>query len=240
MILITILAASAVRNGVEVIVRCSQVLIPIIFLSIIFTGILLLKDINIENFLPVFETPLKKMFWTVYRVALINFSTTYLLMITPFVNKQEEVKKSIIKASIIAGILFVFISARNLGVLGNSQGIYTYPSFQAVGLINYGQIFTRLEILVALNFFISGFLQYSLFFYGLVLGGAQLLNLRTYLPLVLPIGVLIVFQIHSHNIVENIEYQNVYPIIAIIYHIIIPLITLITAIIRKLSGEKRL
>lgn len=238
MISITLVAASGVRNGIEVIARCAQFIIPIVFISTIITGILLAKDFNLENFQPVLEASAPKMAWIVYRTAIFSFSPLHFLMIIPFTNKQGEVKKSVIKATFISASLLIFVAVRNIGVLGITGSIYTYPSFQAVRLINYGEILTRLEILIALNFMGSGFLQYALTFYITTLAGAQLLNLRTYLPLVLPIGVLLTFQLHYYNIVETMEYQNVYPFIATIFHVIIPVMTLIIATIRKLPrGE---
>lgn len=237
-ILITLVAASAVRNGIEVIARCSQVLLSIVLISIIATCILLFKNYNFNNLQPVLSTPPGKMFFITQRVALFPFVPALFMMVIPSVNKQGELKKSVIKGIVIAGFFLTLIAIRNIAVLGNTAGIYTYPSFQAVRIIDYGQVLTRLEVLVALNFLASGFVEISLFFYGTVLGGAQLFNLRTYLPLVLPIGVLITFQLNYYNIAETLEYQEVYPLIALIFKVVIPSITLIVAVIRKLSGDR--
>lgn len=237
-IVITLVSASAVRNGIEVIARCSQVIIPLIYFTFILIGILLLKDINTENYFPLFETPIKKMAWAVHRTAVFPFAPGLFLMIIPFVNKQGEVKKSIITGSVISALLLIFITLINIGVLGGTASIYTYPTFHTVRLINYGEIINRLEILVALTFLVSGFFHYTLTFYGLTLGSAQLLGLKTYLPLVLPIGVLLTFQLHYYNIIESIEYQNMYPIIATMFKVIIPLMTVVVAIVRKLPGKE--
>ncbi len=238
-VLITLISASAVRNGVEAIARCSQVLLPFVFISIMLTFILLFREYNFNNFKPVFETPLKKMVLVSQRVAFFPFASVFFMMILPSVNKQGEIKKSFIKALIVSAFLLILVAVRNIGVLGGTGQLYTYPSFQAVRLIDYGQILTRLEVLVALNFLASGFLQFSLIYYGTVLGTAQLFNLRSYLPLVLPVGILITFQLHYYNIAETIEYQGAYPFLAMIFELVIPLLTLMTTVIRKLpEGEK--
>jgi len=94
-----------------------------------------------------------------------------------------------------------------------------------------------MEIINALNYFLGGFLEFVLFYYAAVLGSAKVFNLRTYLPLVLPVGILITFQLHFYNIAESIEYQNVFVVIGTVFKLIIPLLTLLIAVIRKLPRE---
>lgn len=76
--------------------------------------------------------------------------------------------------------------------MGVTAGIQTYPSFEAVRLIDIAHILTRLEILIAINLLTMGFLRISVFFYGTVLGIAQLLDLRSYRLLVFPVGILMI------------------------------------------------
>jgi len=54
----------------------------------------------------------------------------------------------------------------------------------AVQVIDIGDILTRVEVFVAINFITMGFIKVSVLFYGTVLGLAQVFNLSSYRPII--------------------------------------------------------
>lgn len=242
LIALTLICSSAVRNGIEVITRCCFILIPVASFYVLFTFILLLKDFEIAHFLPVFELPLKDFFTVSHFIASIPFGEAVaLLMVIPFVNNQKKVRKSIVMALIITGIILLINASQNIAVLGVTKAIYYYPSYQATRLIHIADILTGLEFLIAINFLLLGFLKISVFYYGTVLGISQLFRLRTYQPLTLPIGaIIILFSIVSfeNSIESNYFYKNFYPYYALILQFSIPLLSLIVAMVRGLPKKE--
>lgn len=240
-VLTALICATAVRNGLEVITRCGLILVVTMSLAVLTTTILLFKDMKLTNFLPVFDIPLKDFIKASHSAATFPFGETVaFLMVICFLENVKFAKSSAIKALIITGLLLVMASVRSIGVLGVTAPIHTYPSFQAVRLINIGNILTRLEIIVVGNLLAMGFLKISVLYYGTVLGTAQLLKPRSYLPLVLPIGAMLVsFSIlQFDSVIENIFFTfEIYPYYVIPFQIGLPLLSLIIAIVRGLPKD---
>jgi spore germination protein KB len=241
LILIALVCAVAVRGGLEVIARCSQVLVPILILVLILTLLMLLQVFDLGNFQPILEGPLKKFLWAAHGAATFPFGETVaFLMVIPFLNKAKAIPSSVSIALLISGVTLSFSAFRNIGVLGNLNNIFLYPSFQAARLIKIGEVLSRMEIFVVTNFLTMGFLKIAVLIYGTALGSAQLFGLKTYRPLVIPVSIIMIILalVDFSNVIENVEFATVgYPIYALPFEVGIPLVTLLIALIRKLPRE---
>ena len=240
-ILITLVCANAVKNGVEVMARCGQVLVPIITGFFIITVIFLMKDINLKNLQPILEVPLKDLLMAAHGAASFPFAETVVfIMLIPYLKKNQGALLIVVKGLLLGGTLLVLVAIRNSSVLGTLAGIYNYQNFQTDRLINVGHLLTRLEILTVIAMVTMGFIKIAVLLFGTVLGSAQLLGLRSYRPLVVPIAILmmILSLINFKSVTENIAFaQQLYPIFAMPFEIGIPLLTLLVAVIRKLPPE---
>lgn len=241
-IMIIFICIYAVKHGLEVIGRCSLVLVPLIILLFIGMTLLLYPRFEFKNFLPIFEIPFKKIMWAGHSAATFPFGETIVFtMIIPFVSDEKKVLKTSIFAMVFAG-LFLFLSGiRAIGVLGNLAVLYVYPAYQVGRLINIADILSRLEIFIAVNFFTMGFIKIAVLLYGTVLGTAQVFKMKDYQRLVIPIAILMLIAaiINFPNVPANIEFSNnIYPIYAIPFQIGIPALALIVAVIRGLPGRK--
>jgi len=240
--LLVLISASAVRNGIEVIARCSQILLPFTVVVVILTLLLSLPDMKFTNFLPILDLPLTDLLRISHYTATFAFgeSVAFLMTLAFIGTNLKTAKKArfyLMLGLIGGGIILLITTIRNTGLLGSTRAITNYTSFQAVRLINIGEIFTRLEILVVINFLTMGFLAVSLLFYSTALGMAQIFKLRTYLPLVLPLGALLTCI--SIILFENIlEYQRfseaITPYFALPFQVGIPLLSLLICKIKGL------
>lgn len=241
-LLTALICASAARNGVEVIARCSQVLVFPVILIFLVDVLLLLREFDARNLQPVLEAPLGKLLWAAHGAATFPFAETVaFLMVIPFMNDSREAPRSAAKGLVIAGLTLAMIALRNSGVLGITADKAVYPSFTATRLINIAHFLTRVEIIVSIVLMSMGFLKISVLFYGVVLGAAQVLNLRSYRPLVWPVCILmtILSLINFRNVTENIEFVEIsWPLYALPFEFGIPLLTLLVACIRKLPREE--
>ncbi len=236
-IVITILCAYAVKRGLEVFTRCSFLLVSLFVLEVIFTLIVLLYKLDFTNFLPIMEISTANLIKSANVTATIPFGELFVfLMIFPFVKNNKKIIKPIYYALFSGGLMLLIIVVRNVAVLGSTAALYTYPSYQTARLINIKDILTRIEVLMALTILIVMFLKISVIYYALVMAIAELFNLRTYLPIVLPIVfiILALSLINFEFFIQQIRFGiNTAPLIALPVQFVLPLLTLIIAKIRK-------
>jgi spore germination protein KB len=232
---------SAASKGIEVIARCSQVLVPITLFVLIANTLLLIGKVRFTNFFPLLEVPVKTLLLAGHRVGSFPFGETVaFLMVIISVNKSKQVLSSVRKAMMFSGCILVIVFVRNIGVLGDTIDVYIYSSYQTLKIIDIYNILTRMEAFSAISSLTMGFLKISVLLYGVSLGTAQILNLKSYKPVVVPVGLLMALLAHFHfsNIPEMLMFEReIYPFYSIPFQIGIPLLTLIVATIRGLPKQ---
>lgn len=242
MLLMMLVCASAVSRGVEVIARCSLILVPITIIVLVFDSLLLIPHIDLHNLMPIMDVPIKQLLLASHGAASFPFAETVaFLMILAFLNHPEEGPDMIARGLVIPGLLIVFVVARNDAVLGPMADYFNYTSYHAIQMIEMADVLTRLEVLVAINLMTMGFIKICVLFYGTALGLGQVFNLNSYRPLVLPVGVLMVILAVTNveNVTEMFEFNRIYySIYAVPFQVGIPLITLAVAKMRKLPGTE--
>src|SRR5665647_327137 len=245
LILFVAVCASTVGRGIEVLARCSVVLVALTLLVIINDMVLAIPTMDIKNLLPILDIPVGKLLWAAHGAATFPFAETVAFtMIFAFVNDHKGRYAPVATAILIGGLGLTLLIVRNSLVLGPMESGYIYPSYMAVQMIDIGDILSRLEVVVAVFFIFTGFIKVSVLLYGTVLGLSQVLNLRSYRPLIIPVGILMIV-LALTNVGSSVELfsfvEKEYPIYAMPWELGIPLITLIVAKLRKLSqtgGDK--
>lgn len=241
-VMFALVCAWVVRYGIEVLARTSVLFVMIAIIEILITYVLLLKDMKITNFLPFFELPLKSFIQgTNIMVAIPYLEIMVFLMVTPYVNKAKEVKKSVILGLLIGAACLLLVTVRNTAVLGITSTIMTSPSIEAVRLIDIGDIITRLEMLVMITLLVTLYMKISVLYYATALAIAQLFKLRSYKPLVFPIGCMIIsFAMLAYDsMMENADVgAKIAPVYTLAFEFL-PLLSLAIAIIRKLPQKQK-
>ncbi|NLB53534.1 MAG: endospore germination permease [Syntrophomonadaceae bacterium] len=238
LLILMLVCASTVNRGIEVLARCSLILVPFTIGIILIDTMFLIPQIDLNNLMPILDVPIGNLLLAAHSAASFPFAETVaFVMILAFLNKSEKGGPAVSKGLILAGLVLIIASVRNNAVLGPMTAAYNYPSYQTVQAIDIGEILTRVEILVAINFITMGFLKISVLLYGTVLGLSQVLNLKSYRPIILPVGILMVLLALTNvgNTIELFEFShNSYPIYAVPFQIIIPLIALMVVKLRKM------
>lgn len=243
LVLLVLVCASAVRNGIEVIARCSIVLTALIVIQLTFSTALAVKDLELTNFLPVFDLSLQDFIKASHIVAVVPFGETVVfLMVIAFLNDVGQAKRSVALALITASIFLIIAEIRDIGILGALAPFQTYPALEAVRFINVRDIITRIEIIIINAYIAIIFLKVTVLYYATVLGTAQLLQLRSYRPLVLPVGALVVSLSvlvveFSGEVMKFIT--NTYPFYCLPFEVGIPLLSLIITNLKELSTRKK-
>jgi spore germination protein (amino acid permease) len=237
-IVVILLCMYTIRKGIEVIARFVPVLVIISLIFLIFITIFTLKEMHLSNFLPLFQIDLKDFIQGTNVMVSIPFGEIVVfLMIFPYVNNIKQIKKSAFWGLFIGGFYFIIIILGNIAVLGNIGAIDMIPSYQVARLINVGEIITRMEILIAVTFLFNVFLKICIFYYATVLSIAQLFKLREYKSLIIPIGIIsVILSITMYDSpVDEAYAASTYSIHAILFVILIPIISLFIVWIRKLN-----
>ncbi|WP_123052845.1 endospore germination permease [Clostridium sp. JN-1] len=229
----------AVRNGIETIARITPIIAISTICVIIFITIATIKDASLKNFLPFLQINLKDAVQGISFMLSITFGELIsLLMIFPCVGSSKNKIKKYSYIGYVIGTMFLLMGIiRNTAVLGNIASIHRIPSYQIARILRIGEIITRAEVLIAMVLFFDTFVKVCIMYYAAVLGIAQLFKLRSYKPLVLPIGIVGIIQAFFAS-TSNADYSyllsSIYPIYGIIFVVIIPIISLTIILIRKL------
>ena len=238
---IALVSVYATRHGLEVLARCSQVLLPMAGVFFTVTFLLLLKDFRLEFFQPVLGVSAKRLLFSAHSAAVFPFGESVVFLFAlPYLVNPRKPGKPVFYGLLISGFFLVVNAVRNTGALGSMQDIFFFPSFQAVRDINVGRILTRVEIIIAVNFLALGFLKFAVLLYGAALGAAELLGLRDYKVLGYPLAIsmALLSLLNFQGIHESFEFlAKVYPYYALPFQIGIPLLTLVIALARKLPRE---
>ncbi|MDD3364891.1 MAG: endospore germination permease [Syntrophomonas sp.] len=245
LLILMLVCASTVGRGIEVLARLSLILVALIILVAVADTLLLIPHMDFNNLLPILDVPIGKLLWASHGAASFPFAETVaFLMVLAFVDKSEKGPAAVSRGLLIAGFILIMVVTRNAAVLGPIVTITNYPTYLAAQVIDIGDILTRLEVLVAINLITMGFIKISVLLYGTVLGLAQVFNLHSYRPIILPVGILMVILALTNvgNTLEMLDFANKgFPIYAVPFQIGIPLITLVVAKLRKLpqtGGDK--
>ncbi|HEX3046178.1 MAG TPA: endospore germination permease [Bacillota bacterium] len=237
----TLVCAYAVWKGIEVMARIGPVLVAIILLNIISTFLLLVGSMDFSHFFPLFEAPFPKLIQGTHIIATIPFGEMVIfLAITPALKNPKVTKKYLLWGVTLGAISLLIIQIRNTATLGNTEFITTSPSFQASRLIDVERIFSRMDILVGIGQTVAIFLKCIIFYYATLVCLAQLLGLKNYLSLVLPVGGMAVILAatcwHSHAELLT-DVSSAGPIFFTPFIFVIPPLSLLIAKLRNLPKQ---
>lgn len=237
-VVFVILCGYAVKMGIDGIAKVSILTIIFGIFTPVITSLLLIGDMDFSNLMPVLEISGKDYIKTIGIFIVVPFGEIItLLMVTPNVKKKRNLSGYTVKGMAIVTSIFLIIALRNIVVLGSSNSIYAQSAYQTVRIVNIGKFFTRVEVLIALVITSALFIKISVIYYATVKSVSRLFNLTSYKILIIPIGSIaiilgsVVFgSTTSHN-----DWGEFYATaFGIPFSVIIPLLTLFTAKIRKL------
>jgi len=242
-IMLILVCAAAVSSGIEVIARCGAVFSIMVPIMALFAGALLLKDMEGYHFLPILEISPKEFIQSVHIILTIQFcDIVALLMILPYAENNKKIRKPMLIAVSLSAALLLFTVLLSTAILGVRVNDSTSVTFAITREIDVGKVLTRLDVLIAITLLITVFVKVTVFYYATVLGMAQLLKLRSYKPLVVPVGI-ITIAISANLYPSDMEQvycaQYIWPFNASLFEFILPAITLIVIGIRSLAENRK-
>ncbi|MFC4810178.1 GerAB/ArcD/ProY family transporter [Paenibacillus sp. GCM10023250] len=219
--------------GLEVIARTAEIFLPWILTMLLLLIVFLLPQIQFDRVQPVFEAGTKAILHGSLSVISIPYlELTVFLMIIPAVNKPK-IGMPFLKGAVLGGLVIIVITLLCVFVLGwDFASRHTFPSYTLAKKIQVGEFLQRIEVLVAIIWFLTIFFKLSLSFYAALLGFAQVLRLQSYRPMIVPFGILM--GILSILVYPNIVYFRVFageiwPFYSATFGLVLPLLLLVVS-----------
>lgn len=243
-ITIMIVAAYSVYGGIEVIARVNEVLLPIGVIVLLLTGILNVAQMDFQRFLPILYdgwVPPLKGGLLVQTWLLKSF---ILLQLIPYVKDEE--KKKIRKHINIVTVLLgqgLMIGVLAIAIFGPITEKLLFSALEYVRFVDLGPFLERFDVLIMLVWIAGIFINIVLYYYSAVLGLSQLLKLKTYRPMVTPVGVIIVsFSIIFARTMADIThfFHYIYPFYMFTVAAGIPFLLLVVSYLKDLKQKRRI
>lgn len=237
---IGLLTIYMVKNGIEVLGRLTEFLLPLIVFIAFCTILLSIKRIDLINIKPILYKGWKPVLESGFSLLAFPFAETVVFTVILGSLKQNSSPYKVYVLSLIIGGAFILvISIRNVLTLGVPNMLTHYfPTYSAVSLIEIGDFLERIETIAVVVFLLSSFVKISICLFATSIGVSKLFNFNNYTQIAAPIAFLMVnlsFIIYK-SVMEMFEWLNIYTYYAIPFQIILPLIIWITAEIRTRLG----
>ncbi len=233
-----------VLYGLETIARASEVFIFVSSFLFIVSMLFVLPNAKFENLQPVLENgiiPILKS--AVFLICYLTFPVVSIMMIYPInTNNTVEARKSILKGYIWSCFLFFIAMFMSILVLGSKiTSVVQYPTYLLAKEINVDIVFTRMEFIIAGVWITTEFMVNIIFFYSGIAGLCELLGLKNYRMLVIPLGLIV--SIVSEFVYKDTIYQGKFNAFGwapygMTYGLIIPVLLIIVWKVKNMLCKK--
>ncbi|WP_404332058.1 endospore germination permease [Mesobacillus maritimus] len=241
-----ILLIYCLSGGVETFCRTGEIVFPVYVLALLVIWVLLftVEGFDLNQLVPILGngvTPVMKQVLP----SVVNFpfgETIVFMMFFPFLNDKKSVRKIGLFGILFGGILLTSNSIMMLSVLGPEIYSQTYfPLLIATQMVTIADFLERFDVIVILLMVTGVFFKAGGFAFGAAIGITQLFKLKQSRSVILGVGTIIppLSLISASSYVEHIEigFTVFVPYIHTVLQIILPVLLLCIAIVRKKLGH---
>ncbi|OPY61110.1 MAG: Spore germination protein YndE [Pelotomaculum sp. PtaU1.Bin065] len=236
-LLIVIIAAYAVRNGLEVFTRVNQIVLPIILISVVILIILAAREMDLKKLLPVFiDTGTVPIIKGAVSPALWMGEIVTMAVLIPYLNKAKEAYRIAVTASLISAFFMLAVFVAVIAIFNPTVTVgWYYPALNGFRMIHLANFLERMDPFVMVIWVAGVLIKISIFYWAAVLGSAQWLGLKDYRPLILPVGaILLALSAMKHDSIMDLfsTLGASGPPILALHEVVLPLFLLVAAAIR--------
>ncbi len=233
-----LVSALAIHYGIEVVLRYGFMFILLSGFVLLISLLLAANQMDFNNFLPMLQMPPIKYVQGANIALSIPFGELFVfLMIAPYVHeKKRKFGRYFIGGFLLGGILFLLVVFRDTAVLGNTIGLFALPAFETLRLVSLLGAISRMEILFATVLIALLFFKVSVLYYAAVLAIAQIFNMKSYRPIILVTGILIIgysFTLYPSNVQHANSGRETSTILWQLFETVIPFFALILGAVKK-------
>lgn len=185
-IMISVITVYAVKSGIEVMGRCTEILFPLGLISFFIIGVISIRHFNFNNILPVMEAQILPLFRaTLSPLDWLSVGFVF-SMFTPFIRNSKTLIKIGVSAVLISGAILTIFSIINILVFGpDLLKILNYPLL-ILAMVSEVTPLERIEVFIILMLSTWVFIKAALFSFAAVLSLSQLFDFTDYKFLILP------------------------------------------------------
>jgi spore germination protein KB len=243
-IMLSLVIAVTVRNGIETLFRTAQGLFFLIITAVILQYFLVISDFEWNRWMAfVTNHNIKGVLKGSYIITPWFGEIILLIFFYPFIAEKEKTLKSIIWATIFSTIILLFTSFSLLFLFGpNLASHLTYPVLEIIRFVRIADFIENLDPVMVAIWSTSVFLKVGIILYVSTLILAQLFNLKDYRPFVFSLTlVMIIMSLKmSENTADlNDFFQNSWTPFAYFIEII-PLLYFFIDKIKKYFSKKQI
>ncbi|MEK3688666.1 GerAB/ArcD/ProY family transporter [Paenibacillus sp. FSL R10-2736] len=234
MLMIGLLCIWVVNAGMEVLGRSAKFLLLFSFIVIVLIQLLSVPKFEYHHMKPLLDSGWGPVFADTAGSFTFPFAEIVIFLgafnVLPAKGSATRV---LVSGSLIAGIIIIFVTLRNLLVLGPDilSSLY-FPSYVAVSRINIGDFLTRIEGSAAIVFVTALFIKVSLCLYVTCNGVSKLFKLKSYRSVVLQMGLIMVYlSDFIYKDIMEMQYfaYHIYKVYALPFQVVIPIMLWIAA-----------
>lgn len=243
-ILFSAALAIALLYGLEAMFRATEIFFMFAFPFMILSLLMLTPQAKTDNLLPILENGISPAIKGIIPILSLNiFPLIILNMIFPAnVENLKQTKKAMFYGYLLGIITLSTAIMFCILVFGSTvTANLRFPLFTVTKEINVGTIFSRVEALIVFIWIITNFISTFIYLYTSIKGLSQLLKLKDYKTLVLPM--MLIVAVYSGFIYKNVPYQirwdtEVWTAVSFTLGFFMPVLLLIISLIRRKSGKQ--
>lgn len=228
--------------GIEPIARGNDLLLPFFLLVLLIVLIPAVSQGKLYQGLPVWQLN----FSGIIKGSMVNFACLgevfIILLLAPALNRPEQLTSATLKGLLISGLILMLISQMVLFILGVYRAsVYLFPFLRVSQELTILDIFERFEPFVLVAWFIINVIKMSAFIYCFAISTVQTIQQKRYQLVLIPVIIILPLMVlFPNNLAETwqiwislIGFQILLPLA----FIVLPLILLTVAKVRKLYGR---
>jgi spore germination protein len=160
--------AYAAAKGMETRARVAEVLFALMIIPFLFVFVVALLDADFSNLQPSFANDARNLVWGSVRLGFILTGLECLLLVTPFVPREKNLKRAVMGAIGFAGLIIIAITLITIASIGGGVESEPWPVLGMTDAINIpGSFIERQEALMFGFWIITAFaLGNALLFFG--------------------------------------------------------------------------
>jgi len=228
------------QHGINPIVRIDEAFMPLFTVIFLFAILLSTQRFQIARLYPAFQPEITPIIKVLPQILIAFAGFEVLLFVGAFMEKPQDIVKYGVLGLVPPTLIYFFLIATAVGNLGVNALNYTlYPTLTLTKSVEFpGGFGERFDLFFFAFWVLAAFTTIAAYYYLAALTLTRTLNLRNYKPfvfLLLPITYLL--SILPQNLVEVEEGIASLGKLAVGLTMVVPLILLLVAVVRK-KGEK--
>lgn len=240
---LVVVAVYGARNGIEVISRSAEFVMPLMVLFILTILSLVTPEMSLRNLFPLLERGIRPVLAGAVVVLGFTGEISLLAGISGFINPPQGIKMSVILGLVGVFFFLVLVVLGGILVFGSAETArLTFVVFSLARMVSIANFLERIEVLFMAIWVAGVFIKVMLNLYITSLGLATVMGLTDFRPLCAPLAALIVAL--SVLLFKNISHllfylEEIMPIWALLWAFGIPVFLAVVAAFERNQGGKR-